>query len=393
MSTLLESIYNGLVQTTWIEAIAVISGIVSVWYSRKENILVFPTGLLNTTVYIYLSLKGHLLGEASVNLYYTIMSLYGWYLWTRKDKINQQFILQITNSNTKERIQQFLFFAGVYALIYFALVYLKQSFAPEAIPWADALASASAYTAMWLMAKKKVESWFWWVVTNIASIPLYFIKGYAFTSVQFIALLILAIAGWIEWSKKTNQAKNISSKQLQKIVVLGPESTGKSTLCEALAKHYGTVDCKEYARQYLHKNGIKYNFEDLLTIAKGQLTLENEALEKAKELQIYNSNNKIIIDTNMYVMKVWCEYVFNNCHTYILDEINNREYDLYLLCDIDLPWTADEMREYPDEKPRQELFAIYKDILINQNTPWGIVSGSGAERTQNAIKLIDKILG
>jgi len=210
MSSLLDSIYNGLVQTTWIEAIAVISGIVSVWYSRKENILVFPTGLLNTTIYIYLSLKGHLLGEASVNLYYTIMSLYGWYLWTRKNQNNQQLILQITNSNTKERIQQFLFFAGVYATIYFALVYLKQSFAPEAIPWADALASASAYTAMWLMAKKKVESWFWWVLTNIASIPLYFIKGYTFTSVQFIVLLILAIAGWIEWSRKVNSTININ---------------------------------------------------------------------------------------------------------------------------------------------------------------------------------------
>ena len=210
MSSLLESIYNGLVQTTWIEAIAVISGIVSVWYSRKENILVFPTGLLNTTIYIYLSFKGHLLGEASVNLYYTIMSLYGWYLWTRKNQTNQEFILQITNSNTKERIQQFLFFAAVYAIIYFALVYLRKSFAPEAIPWADALASASAYTAMWLMAKKKVESWFWWVLTNIASIPLYFIKGYTFTSVQFIVLLILAIAGWIEWSRKANTAKNIN---------------------------------------------------------------------------------------------------------------------------------------------------------------------------------------
>jgi len=209
MSTVLESIYNGFVQTTWIEAIAVISGIVSVWYSRKENILVFPTGLLNTTIYIYLSFKGHLLGEASVNLYYTIMSLYGWYLWTRKNQTNQELILQITNSNTKERIQQFLFFAGVYATIYFALVYLKQSFAPEAIPWADALASASAYTAMWLMAKKKVESWFWWVLTNIASIPLYFIKGYTFTSVQFIVLLILAIAGWLEWSKKANNVKNL----------------------------------------------------------------------------------------------------------------------------------------------------------------------------------------
>ena len=210
MSSLLESIYNGLVQTTWIEAIAVISGIVSVWYSRKENILVFPTGILNTTIYIYLSFKGHLLGEASVNLYYTIMSLYGWYLWTRKNQTNQEFILQITNSNTKERIQQFLFFASVYAIIYFALVYLRKSFAPEAIPWADALASASAYTAMWLMAKKKVESWFWWVLTNIASIPLYFIKGYTFTSVQFIVLLILAIAGWIEWSRKANTAKNLN---------------------------------------------------------------------------------------------------------------------------------------------------------------------------------------
>jgi nicotinamide mononucleotide transporter len=214
MSSVLESIYNGLVQTTWIEAIAVISGIVSVWYSRKENILVFPTGLLNTTIYIYLSLKGHLLGEASVNLYYTIMSLYGWYLWTRKNQTNQELILQITHSHTQERIQQFLFFAGVYAIIYFALVYLKQSFAPEAIPWADALASASAYTAMWLMAKKKVESWFWWVVTNIASIPLYFIKGYTFTSVQFIVLLILAIAGWIEWSKKANQAKNLHEAKI-----------------------------------------------------------------------------------------------------------------------------------------------------------------------------------
>ena len=187
--------------------------------------------------------------------------------------------------------------------------------------------------------------------------------------------------------------KIATNTMLQKIVVLGPESTGKSTICEALAKHYGVVDCKEYARQYLNENGTKYNFEDLLTIAKGQLTLEQKAIDKAEQLLIETSKNKIVIDTNMYVMKVWCEYVFNNCHTYILDEINNRNYDFYLLCDIDLPWSADEMREYPDEKPRQELFAIYKDILINQNTPWGIVSGAGDERTQNAIKLINKVLG
>lgn len=208
MTQILTSIYNGLIQTTWLEAIAVIAGIVSVWYSRKENILVFPTGLINTIIYIYLSLKGHLLGEASVNVYYTGMSLYGWYLWTRKNKTNQEIILHITKSNGKEWAQQLLFFAGVYVVIYFSLVYIKQAFAPEAIPWADALASASAYTGMWLMAKKKVESWFWWIVTNIASIPLYFIKGYAFTSVQFIVLLVLAIAGWISWSEKAKNTQH-----------------------------------------------------------------------------------------------------------------------------------------------------------------------------------------
>jgi nicotinamide mononucleotide transporter len=202
MSDLLQSIYNGLIQTTPIEAIAVIMGIVSVWYSRKENILVYPTGLINTTLYIYLSFKGHLLGEASVNLYYTIMSLYGWYLWTRKTEDKTDFVLQITHSSKKDWALQLLFFGVIYTTIYLLLTYAKTAFAPEAIPWADAFASATAYTGMWLMAKKKVESWIWWILTNIASIPLYFIKGYAFTSVQFIVLLILAIAGLISWQQK-----------------------------------------------------------------------------------------------------------------------------------------------------------------------------------------------
>jgi nicotinamide mononucleotide transporter len=205
MNELLQSIYNGLIQTTPIEAVAVIMGIVSVWYSRKENILVYPTGLINTTLYIYLSFKGHLLGEASVNFYYTIMSLYGWYLWTRKTEDKTTFVLQITHSNKKEWLQQLLFFGVIYAIIYLLLTYAKTAFAPEAIPWADAFASATAYTGMWLMAKKKVESWIWWILTNIASIPLYFIKGYAFTSVQFIVLLILAIAGWISWNQKSKE--------------------------------------------------------------------------------------------------------------------------------------------------------------------------------------------
>jgi NadR type nicotinamide-nucleotide adenylyltransferase len=185
-------------------------------------------------------------------------------------------------------------------------------------------------------------------------------------------------------------------KPLQKIVVLGPESTGKSTLCAALAAHYQIIWTPEYARQYLSENGTKYTYDDLLIIAKGQIANEEKSIEIINQNNANNNrfgiSNKLILDTDMYVMKVWCEYVFNNCHHYILEQINQRSYDLYLLCDIDLPWSADEMREYPDDGPRIELFTIYKELLINQKTPWGIVSGTGKQRTSNAIQLIDQYL-
>lgn len=197
-----QQFMNGLQQTSLLEFIAVCAGIASVWFSRKENILVYPIGLINTTIYIYLSIKGQLYGEASVNLYYTIVSIYGWIWWSKINQNTQEAQLKITLSNQKDRIQQWTFFSSFYVLIFVALTWLKASFAPEAIPWADAFASATAYTGMWLMARKKVASWYWWIATNIASIPLYFIKGYVFTSVQFLLLLILAIAGLISWNKK-----------------------------------------------------------------------------------------------------------------------------------------------------------------------------------------------
>jgi nicotinamide mononucleotide transporter len=193
---------TGLEQTGVVEFIAVVAGIASVWFSRKENILVYPVGLVNTVFYVYLSIKGHLLGEASVNLYYTAMSIYGWILWARKDQTKKEHILHISFSSKKEWLQQLLFFLVFYVVIFASLNWAKKTFAPEAIPWADAFASATAYTGMWLMARKKVESWIWWIATNIASIPLYFVKGYVFTSFQYVVLLVLAVAGLIEWRRR-----------------------------------------------------------------------------------------------------------------------------------------------------------------------------------------------
>jgi nicotinamide mononucleotide transporter len=186
-----------------LEWIAVISGIASVWFSRMENILVYPIGLLNTTIYIYLSLKNHLFGEAGVNFYYTVMSIYGWVIWAKRD-VHHQHVVLITNSSRRNWIQQFLFFVFFYVSIYLANVLLKKQFS-GAIPWADAFAAATAFTGMWLMARKKVESWYWWIATNIASIPLYAVKGLALTSVYYFILLVFAFWGLAEWKKRAQR--------------------------------------------------------------------------------------------------------------------------------------------------------------------------------------------
>ena len=180
---------------------------------------------------------------------------------------------------------------------------------------------------------------------------------------------------------------------LKKIVVIGPESTGKSTLCGYLADYYKTLWCPEFAREYLLENGTAYTIDDLITIAKGQLDEVQKHIEALQSQMDQTGIVKpLIIDTDMYVMKVWSEYVFGNCPTFILDEINKQDFDLYLLCKPDIPWVKDELREYPDEKPRQELFQIYKDILINQQTPWVEISGSFDERNQKAVAAIDAVL-
>ena len=176
--------------------------------------------------------------------------------------------------------------------------------------------------------------------------------------------------------------------QVKKIAIIGPESTGKSTLCTLLAKHFNSTYCLEYAREYLNKNGKNYTVEDLLNIAKGQIDLENAALEVAKE----NTSLYLFVDTDLYVIKVWSEYVFSTCHPFILEQIATRKYDAYLLCNIDLPWVKDGLREYPEEQPRKELFNIYKDILINQNTPFTIISGNYAQRFEYAINFIETTL-
>lgn len=187
----------------------------------------------------------------------------------------------------------------------------------------------------------------------------------------------------------------------RKIAIIGPESTGKSTLSKELAAHYQTLWVPEYAREYLTKHGTSYTYDSLLDIAKGQVALEEEYLAAVVKGRVGNGEwradgeqhaTPLFIDTEMYVMKVWCEFVFGKCHQFIIDQIVERRYDLYLLCNIDLQWTPDVLREYPDPEPREQLYRMYYDILLNQSSPWTVISGNNEERLQSAISATNAIL-
>jgi NadR type nicotinamide-nucleotide adenylyltransferase len=184
-----------------------------------------------------------------------------------------------------------------------------------------------------------------------------------------------------------------SAETALKVVVIGPESTGKSTLCTQLAEYFDTVWCPEFAREYLLKNGMQYTYDDLLVIAKGQLEKEdaylNEVLQHAKATSgSFFKRPLLFIDTDMYVMKVWCEFVFGSCHQWILEQIVDRKYDLYLLCNVDLPWQKDELREYPDLATREQLYHMYKDIMVNQSVQWADISGNYEERFAIAVSAV-----
>ena len=186
-----------------LEIIAVFFGFLSVWFSKNNNILVFPTGMINTSIFVYLLFKWSLLGDMIINAYYFIMSIYGWYFWLKGTNNTVSPISKV--SNTDIRIVVLLFISSS---VFVSLVYTFFDKWETIVSYIDILTTAIFFAAMWLMAKRKVESWIFWIVGNIISVPLYLHKGLAFTSIQYFIFTVIAIAGYIKW-------KELYNKQIQ----------------------------------------------------------------------------------------------------------------------------------------------------------------------------------
>ncbi len=212
-----------------LEFVAALFGVISVFYAKKENILVFPTGIISTGLYVYLLSQWNLYGDLIINIYYTLMSIYGWYMWSKiiDDKAHH---IPITRSDQWDKLKAFGIF--IFTSIFVIVVYRHYDVMPNALgfkesvsyafdkltsgsliefrlatPFLDTFTTGAAFAAMWLMANKKLENWIFWIAVNTVSVPLYFVKGYGFTGIQYSIFLVLAILGYSAWKKTLDKQK------------------------------------------------------------------------------------------------------------------------------------------------------------------------------------------
>ncbi len=211
--------YENLMATTWLELLAVLFGILSVWFARQANLLVYPTGIISTTVYIYICFNIQLYADMGINIFYTSMSIYGWYVWTRRDDKKR---LRPIRWNTKRQQAAGIAMIPILYVIIFALIYIFKSddteYMQSYIPYVDSFTTSIFLIGMWYMARKKIENWIYWIAGNIISVPLYFVKGLVFTSFQFTVFLILAVFGLIEWIRMYNEGRDRDQKFIKDVL-------------------------------------------------------------------------------------------------------------------------------------------------------------------------------
>lgn len=189
-----------------LEVIAVIFGFMSVWYSKQNRILVFPTGMISTSIFVYLLYKWGLLGDMMINAYYFVMSVYGWFVWTRK--VDPAHFTPISRTSSKEKKISVLIFVAT--LLFVFLVYFQQGKWTGWTAYVDTITTGIFFVGMWLMAKRKIENWIYWIIGDVISVPLYLYKGLAFTSLQYLIFTIIAIYGYLSWKKILNSGQQTS---------------------------------------------------------------------------------------------------------------------------------------------------------------------------------------
>lgn len=200
MEYVIDGIINGVLNTTLLEWVAVGTGLLSVWFSMKENIWVYPSGIVSVLIYVYIAFVYKLYADMGVNFYYFIMSVYGWYYWLHPKNDSREQV-PVTMNNRNENLISVALTLGSFGILYYVL----SNFTDSDVAFWDSLTTCFAILGMFLMARKKLESWIAWIITDLISIPLYFYKELVLTSFQFLVFTAIAIAGYLAWKKSMEE--------------------------------------------------------------------------------------------------------------------------------------------------------------------------------------------
>jgi len=366
----------------YIELLGAILGIVYIFFSIRQSILTWPVGLLTSVLYVWVFLVSKLYADMGLQMYYVVISIYGWYEWLRGNQSNHSEPLKISRLSLKLGLRLVGISILIFLLIWY-ISYILTNYTDSQVPKADALATALSIVATWMLARKILEQWLVWIFVDAFSMGLFIYKGLLPTVILFAVYTVMAYIGYLEWKKDlVEETTEVNFNKQIRIVVTGPESTGKTTLAKQLAEFYHGQYIQEYAREYIEKLPHPYTYEDVEDIAKAQVKQFQETQSSLDRVFIF--------DTWLIITKVWFDWVFGKTPLWIEGQIRGCPMELFLLCEPDLPWEADRVRENGGEN-RVKLFMQYRKELVHYGFNFVEISGTGDERLTNAIAAINNV--
>ena len=359
-----------------LEAAAVLLGFLGVWLTVRQDWRCWPVGLVSVLAFAVLFWQARLYGAASLQLVYAGTQLYGWWAWRHGGEGGGSLAV----GRAPRRLLAALLAAGLAATALLATALGRLTDA--ALPLTDAGTTSFSLVAQLLLTRKWIENWLLWIVVDAVYVVMYLTQALHLTAALYVAFLVLAVLGWRSWSKDLTPARQ-DGMPGRRVVVIGPECTGKTTLARELADRYGVRWVPEYARAFVNQVRRPVRFDDVDAIGRGQRAAEDEAMRDGRPL--------LVLDTDLVSTFVYSHHYYGDCPPWIEGAVPARLSDLYLLLGTDVPWQPEGyLREQPER--REELYARFRQALEDLGARVVEVRGTWDQRRSTAIAAIDTLL-
>ena len=359
-----------------LEYLAVLLGLANVALIVRRSVWNYPFGIVMVLLYCRIFWHAGLLSDAGLQIFFAVVQLWGWIAWVRHRETDGRVHVETMTGAAR----------WSWAAASLALVFIWGSgmarFTPASLPYWDGAVAMLSVVAQILMTQRRIENWWWWIAVNLLSIGLYAVKGLWPTAGLYVVFLAMAVWGLIDWQRHVHTGPRRAKRRVFTICLHGPESVGKTTLGAQLADHFGTVVVPEYGRTWSEVHGNNLSRADLVAIAVTHQTMTHRAAAQPET----TASGVLIVDTDPLMTAVWSDMMTGGRDPWFARFADTA--DLYLLCDIDLPWVDDGLRIYGDADVRARFFAACRAELAARGVKWELVSGTGETRLANALAAI-----